>query len=161
MRFATPYRAPAVIDRTAQVEAAPAEPTAPTEPTAPIQATTIEVMAPKGPLGLRMRDANPGVIVEGLAETSPLAGQVTVGDVIVALDGEDTSAHSLIELFAMIRNRSDRERVLTIRRDPKPADDNTFAAWMKPISEHARCTISNACWSPRASIRAAASRRAR
>ena len=127
VRFATPYRAPAVIDRTAQVEAAPAEPTAPTEPTAPIQATTIEVMAPKGPLGLRMRDANPGVIVEGLAETSPLAGQVTVGDVIVALDGEDTSAHSLIELFAMIRNRSDRERVLTIRRDPKPADDNTFA----------------------------------
>ena len=125
VRFATPYRPPAVIDPTASAETAPAERTAPT------QAATVEVTAPKGPLGLRMREANggPGVVVEGLTETSPLAGQVAVGDVILALDGEDTSGHSLIELFGMIRNSSDRERVLTIRRAPKPAGDDDSFAW--------------------------------
>ena len=63
----------------------------------------LEVVAPPGRLGISI-----GAHVDGHAciyavkAASPLAGRVGIGDVVVEIDGEDTSKHTHAELVACL-----------------------------------------------------------
>ena len=80
----------------------------------------IEVITPPGRTGIVFRSPGEGCeghVVKDVRETSTLKGQVLVGDVIVAVDGEDTSTLDFNKIAELLMSKQDAEkRVLTIKR---------------------------------------------
>ena len=102
-----------------------------------------EVTTPKGALGLRLRPQQGmwGVVVDSLAETSPLTGSLLAGDMIVAIDGEDTTSRTLPEVHVMIQNGSDRERVLKVHRADSAEDFKSMFDAVKRLSVDVGSTL--------------------
>ena len=53
-------------------------------------------------------------IVTTVKPESPLAGKLRVGDIVLAVDGEDTSKHTEKEICDHLIERQDFERALTL-----------------------------------------------
>ena len=73
------------------------------------------MIAPPGKLALVFHMHTDGhAIVTNIRPESPLAGRITVGDIVLAVDGEDTSLHTEQEICDHILEKQNTERVLTI-----------------------------------------------
>lgn len=74
-----------------------------------------DVFAPAGPIGIVVDTTKNGPAVHSLKRTSPMLGLINAGDLIVALDDEDTrgmTAATLTRLMA--RKSSQKERKITL-----------------------------------------------
>ena len=102
-----------------------------------------EVTTPKGALGLRLRSQQGmwGVVVDSIAETSPLNGSLLAGDMILAIDGEDTTSRTLTQVHAMIQNGSDRERVLKVHRADSAEEFKSMFDAVKRLSVDVGSTL--------------------
>ncbi|KAL3774441.1 hypothetical protein HJC23_000157 [Cyclotella cryptica] len=76
-----------------------------------------EIIAPPGKLGVITDDSVDGPIVHSVRDDSPLKGLVFPGDLIVALDDEDTSELSSHNLTKLVASRSKFERKITALSD--------------------------------------------
>ena len=75
------------------------------------------VVAPPGPLGLVFTNHADGHWhIDEVEKDSPLRHALSVGDVIIATDGEDTSVLSHEELVRRVDEKCDVEKVLLVRR---------------------------------------------
>lgn len=74
------------------------------------------VKAPPGKLGIILANKNDarGTVVSGVRTTSVLAHQISPGDRIIAIDGEDVSRMNVTEITSIMARKSDYERTLTI-----------------------------------------------
>lgn len=72
------------------------------------------VFAPAGKLGIIVDTSTEGPVVHGLKDDSPLVGKVVIGDLIVAVDDEDTSGWSAHYLTKLVARKSDSVRKLTL-----------------------------------------------
>ena len=79
---------------------------------------TVQIVAPPGPLQVVFGKAADGetCLVRSVKETSPLAGQVVAGDVVLAVDGEGTADHSYLQLVEHLKAKISSSRTLTISR---------------------------------------------
>ena len=79
------------------------------------------VMAPPGKLGIILanRTDSRGTVVSGVRTSSVLAEQVSPGDRIVAIDGEDVSQMNVKEITTIMARKSEFERVLVLLATPK------------------------------------------
>jgi hypothetical protein len=73
-----------------------------------------EVMAPAGKLGIIIDTSSQGPIVHSVKKESVLEGLVFEGDLIIALDDEDTSTWSAHNLTKVVASRSKFERKITV-----------------------------------------------
>jgi hypothetical protein len=74
-----------------------------------------DVFAPSGPIGIVVDTSKNGPAVHSLKSTSPMVGLINAGDLIIALDDEDTrkmTAASLTRLMA--RKSRQKERKITL-----------------------------------------------
>jgi len=74
-----------------------------------------DVYAPSGPIGIVVDTSKDGPSVHSLKATSPMLGLISSGDLIVALDGEDTrdlTAAALTRLMALKSRQKDRKITL-------------------------------------------------
>ena len=74
-----------------------------------------DVFAPAGPIGIVVDTTKNGPAVHSLKRTSPMLGLINPGDLIIALDDEDTrgmTAATLTRLMA--RKSSQKERKITL-----------------------------------------------
>jgi hypothetical protein len=79
------------------------------------QSGLYDVFAPAGPIGIVVDTTKHGPAVHSLKRTSPMLGLINPGDLIVALDDEDTrgmTAATLTRLMA--RKSSQKERKITL-----------------------------------------------
>ena len=79
------------------------------------RAGAYDVFAPPGPIGIVVDTSKEGPAVHSLKSTSPMLGLITPGDLIIALDDEDTSnmtAASLTKLMAKKSRQSERKITL-------------------------------------------------
>ena len=76
--------------------------------------TTVD--APPGKLGIILANRNDGkgTVVSGVRNTSVLFDQITPGDRIVAIDGEDVSRMSVTEITSIMARKADYDRRLTV-----------------------------------------------
>ena len=73
---------------------------------------TYDVFAPSGPIGIVVDTSKHGPAVHSLKSTSPLLGLISPGDVIIALDDEDTrnmTAAALTRLMAKKSRQQERK----------------------------------------------------
>ena len=84
----------------------------------------LDIFAPPGKLGVVIDTPADGCpVVHAIKETSIIAGQVIVGDKLVAVDDEDVRQMSAIKVSKMISNkRSNPSRKLTIVRRIAPTE---------------------------------------
>ena len=76
---------------------------------------TYDVYAPSGPIGIVVDTSKDGPSVHSLKSTSPMLGLITAGDLIIALDNEDTRGLSAAELTRLMAKKSrQRERKITL-----------------------------------------------
>ncbi|KAL3907410.1 MAG: hypothetical protein SGILL_008886, partial [Bacillariaceae sp.] len=74
-----------------------------------------DVYAPTGPIGIVVDTSKDGPSVHSLKSTSPMLGLITAGDLIIALDNEDTRSLSAAELTRLMAKKSrQRERKITL-----------------------------------------------
>jgi len=74
-----------------------------------------DVYAPSGPIGVVVDTSHKGPAVHSLKATSPMLGLITPGDLIIALDGEDTRKMSAAALTRLMAKKSrQRERKITL-----------------------------------------------
>jgi hypothetical protein len=73
-----------------------------------------DVFAPTGKVGIIVDTSINGPIVHSLKGDSPLLGKVFIGDVIVAVDDEDTSGWSAHHLTKLVARKSGSVRKLTL-----------------------------------------------
>ena len=73
-----------------------------------------EIVAPAGKLGIIIDTSSQGPIVHSVKTASVLEGLVFEGDLIIALDDEDTSAWSAHNLTKLVASRSKFERKITV-----------------------------------------------
>jgi C-terminal processing protease CtpA/Prc len=82
---------------------------------------TFEVVAPAGKLGVVVDippDRRGPPFVCDIRETSPLYGQLQIGDKIFAVDNEDVRKMSAIKVSKLLAQRSENpERVITVFRE--------------------------------------------
>ncbi|KAL7458419.1 hypothetical protein ACHAWC_009996, partial [Mediolabrus comicus] len=72
------------------------------------------VYAPAGKLGIIVDSSTEGPVVHSLKDGSPLVGNVFIGDLIVAVDDEDTSDWSAHFLTKLVARKSGSVRKLTL-----------------------------------------------
>lgn len=87
----------------------------------------INLTAPPGKLGIILANRNDsrGTVVSGVRTTSVLAGKISPGDRIVAIDGEDVSRITVSEITTIMARKSEFDRQLTVLLAPKRNfDDN-------------------------------------
>jgi C-terminal processing protease CtpA/Prc len=79
------------------------------------------VVAPPGKLGIILANRTDlrGTVVSGVRTSSILAEQVSPGDRIVAIDGEDVSQMNVKEITTIMARKSEFERVLVLLATPK------------------------------------------
>ena len=65
-------------------------------------------------LDVQQKESTEGPVVHGLKDDSPLVGKVFMGDLIVAVDDEDTSDWSAHYLTKLVARKSDSVRKLTL-----------------------------------------------
>ncbi len=73
-----------------------------------------DVQAPPGKLGIIIDTSSQGPIIHSVKEGSVLEGLVFAGDLIVALDDEDTSDWSAHNLTRLVASKSKCERKITV-----------------------------------------------
>lgn len=74
-----------------------------------------DVLAPPGAIGIVVDTTKDGPCVHSLKPTSPLLGLITPGDLIIALDGQDTSGMTAATLTRLMAQKSmQRERKITL-----------------------------------------------
>eukprot|EP00536_Pseudo-nitzschia_multiseries_P014138 jgi/Psemu1/310660/fgenesh1_kg.662_\ len=74
-----------------------------------------DVYAPSGPIGIVVDTSKDGPSVHSIKPTSPMLGLISPGDLIVALDGEDTrkmTAAALTRLMSLKSRQKDRKITL-------------------------------------------------
>jgi hypothetical protein len=79
------------------------------------------VVAPPGKLGIILANRTDlrGTVVSGVRTSSVLADQVSPGDRIIAIDGEDVSQMNVKEITTIMARKSEFERVLVLLATPK------------------------------------------
>lgn len=79
------------------------------------QKDTYDVFAPPGPIGIVVDTSKMGPAVHSLKSTSPMLGLINPGDLIVALDGEDTRNMTAASLTRLMAKKSrQKERKITL-----------------------------------------------
>ena len=79
------------------------------------------ILAPAGRLGLTFAIAEDGgARVSIITHGSPLLGKLGVGEILVSVDGQDTSKLTPPELASLLKERAARERRLVVRAPPPP-----------------------------------------
>lgn len=74
-----------------------------------------DVFAPSGPIGIVVDTSKNGPAVHSLKSTSPMMGLITPGDLIIALDGEDTRKMTAASLTRLMAKKSrQKERKITL-----------------------------------------------
>eukprot|EP00533_Pseudo-nitzschia_delicatissima_P000499 CAMPEP_0116110754 /NCGR_PEP_ID=MMETSP0327-20121206/18089_1 /TAXON_ID=44447 /ORGANISM="Pseudo-nitzschia delicatissima, Strain B596" /LENGTH=933 /DNA_ID=CAMNT_0003603957 /DNA_START=17 /DNA_END=2818 /DNA_ORIENTATION=- len=74
-----------------------------------------DVYAPSGPIGIVVDTSKDGPSVHSLKSTSPMLGLISPGDLIVALDGEDTRKMTAAALTRLMARKSrHKERKITL-----------------------------------------------
>eukprot|EP00535_Pseudo-nitzschia_heimii_P005878 CAMPEP_0197176152 /NCGR_PEP_ID=MMETSP1423-20130617/2172_1 /TAXON_ID=476441 /ORGANISM="Pseudo-nitzschia heimii, Strain UNC1101" /LENGTH=957 /DNA_ID=CAMNT_0042625475 /DNA_START=63 /DNA_END=2936 /DNA_ORIENTATION=+ len=74
-----------------------------------------DVYAPSGPIGIVVDTSKDGPSVHSLKSTSPMLGLITAGDLIIALDGEDTRKMTAAALTRLMARKSrQKERKITL-----------------------------------------------
>lgn len=76
---------------------------------------TYDVYAPSGPIGIVVDTSKDGPCVHSLKSTSPMLGLISAGDLIIALDDEDTRGMTAAALTRLMAKKSrQRERKITL-----------------------------------------------
>jgi hypothetical protein len=79
------------------------------------QKDTYDVFAPPGPIGIVVDTSKVGPAVHSLKSSSPMLGLINAGDLIVALDGEDTRSMTAASLTRLMAKKSrQKERKITL-----------------------------------------------
>lgn len=79
------------------------------------QGDTYDVFAPAGPIGIVVDTSKLGPAVHSLKSTSPMLGLINPGDLIIALDDEDTRNMTAASLTRLMAKKSrQRERKITL-----------------------------------------------
>ena len=79
------------------------------------QKDAYDVFAPPGPIGIVVDTSKEGPAVHSLKSTSPMLGLINAGDLIVALDGEDTRNMTAASLTRLMAKKSrQKERKITL-----------------------------------------------
>ena len=73
-------------------------------------------MAPPGKLGIIIDTCPEGPVVHSTKENSPLLGLIFTGDLIVAIDDEDTTGWSAHYLTRLVAQKSKATRKITVLR---------------------------------------------
>jgi hypothetical protein len=97
----------------------------------------VTVIAPSGKLGIILANKadGKGTVVSGVRTSSVLVDQISPGDRIVAIDGEDVSLMTVSEITTIMSRKADYERTLTILTLPKyTANENASAISPKSSS---------------------------
>jgi C-terminal processing protease CtpA/Prc len=81
----------------------------------------LDVYAPAGKLGVVIDTPNDGApVVHAVKDTSPIADKIWVGDMLVAVDDEDTRAMTAMKISKLLARKKDNEsRKLTVIRQTK------------------------------------------
>lgn len=78
-------------------------------------AQSYDVFAPSGPIGIVVDTSKNGPAVHSLKATSPMLGLINAGDLIIALDDEDTRKMTAASLTRMMAKKSrQKERKITL-----------------------------------------------
>lgn len=80
------------------------------------QGNRTEVLAPPGKLGIIIDTCPEGPVVHSIKDNSPLLGLIFTGDMIVAIDDEDTTGWSAHYLTRLVAQKSKVTRKLTVLR---------------------------------------------
>ena len=113
-----------------EMKHAPPPPPPPASPQSRHSATSsvrLDIRAPPGRLGVIMAnrsDDQPGTVVSALRTSSALVGKILPGDVLVAIDGLDVSEMHVSEVTAIMSNKSQQEKILTVVAPPKSEVNN-------------------------------------
>jgi hypothetical protein len=79
------------------------------------KAGSYDVFAPSGPIGIVVDTSKEGPAVHSLKSTSPMLGLINPGDLIVALDDEDTRTMTAAALTRLMAKKSrQKERKITL-----------------------------------------------
>lgn len=79
------------------------------------QGDTYDVFAPAGPIGIVVDTSPLGPAVHSLKSTSPMLGLINAGDLIIALDDEDTRNMTAASLTRLMAKKSrQKERKITL-----------------------------------------------
>lgn len=74
-----------------------------------------DVYAPSGPIGIVVDTSKDGPSVHSLKSTSPMLGLISAGDLIIALDGEDTRKMTAAALTRLMARKSrQKERKISL-----------------------------------------------
>jgi hypothetical protein len=87
----------------------------------PVNRNLFGVIAPPGKLGIIIDTCSDGPIVHSVEGGSPLEGLIFKGDLIVAIDNEDTREWSAHNLTKSIVKKSKMARKFTVLRPVIPA----------------------------------------
>jgi C-terminal processing protease CtpA/Prc len=81
------------------------------------------IIAPPGKLGIILanRADSRGTVVSGVRTSSVMAEQISPGDRIVAIDGEDVSLMTVSEITTIMTRNVEFERTLTVLTTPRHA----------------------------------------
>jgi C-terminal processing protease CtpA/Prc len=79
------------------------------------------IIAPPGRLGIILanRADSRGTVVSGVRTSSVMAEQISPGDRIVAIDGEDVSLMTVSEITTIMTRNVEFERTLTVLTTPR------------------------------------------
>jgi len=86
------------------------------EPISTRNRISIDIVAPPGKLGIIIDTCSEGPIVHSVKPTSPLEGLMFKGDLVVAVDGENTREWSAHYLTKLVAKKSRFERKITVLR---------------------------------------------
>ena len=78
--------------------------------------TEVHITAPPGKLGIIIDTCPEGPVVHSIKDNSPLLGLIFTGDMIVAIDDEDTTGWSAHYLTRLVAQKSKVTRKLTVLR---------------------------------------------
>jgi hypothetical protein len=82
------------------------------------------IIAPPGKLGIILANKadSRGTVVSGVRTSSVMAEQISPGDRIVAIDGEDVSLMTVSEITTIMTRKADFERTLTVLTTPRHSE---------------------------------------
>lgn len=74
-----------------------------------------DVLAPPGKLGIVFRGSASGPKITRLHPDSVVAGKISVGDIILAVDDVDTRSFNAKQLLLCLQKKTKKERVLSVQ----------------------------------------------